>query len=298
MANIWNILGLDGPTSDERAIKKAYAKALKSTRPDDDPAGFMALRDAFEQAKFHAQYTREDALYQNHQDNDIIRDFEALETAPSPQPVEFTAPDPIHTEPQFPDPELRPAQTEFAPQAAYSEATGAAIPSDADPAPPPNEALALLDDINALLNDPKRRSDSKLWTAVLSRRKDLNIDDYTDFDHTFREGLLGFFGAFETDKDRYNRNQSPRIISPFVGTAIFTEMGWHDTDRMPHHIKEQVDWLWHDLDVMNVHKRPKTEVGVTPKRFVDEQTAVNPWTVFWILFALIGLARALQALNL
>ncbi|MBO3276792.1 J domain-containing protein [Pseudomonas schmalbachii] len=45
----WEILGLE-EEADERAIKRHYARLLKSTRPDEDPAAFQALREAYEQA--------------------------------------------------------------------------------------------------------------------------------------------------------------------------------------------------------------------------------------------------------
>lgn len=38
------------PTSDVLAIKRAYAKALKSCRPDDDPQGYQRLREALDWA--------------------------------------------------------------------------------------------------------------------------------------------------------------------------------------------------------------------------------------------------------
>lgn len=41
-------LGL-APDSDERAIKRAYARELKRCRPDDDPQGFQALNEAYQQ---------------------------------------------------------------------------------------------------------------------------------------------------------------------------------------------------------------------------------------------------------
>lgn len=45
----WEILGLPAG-SDERSIKRQYARQLKTTRPDEDPVAFQRLREAYEQA--------------------------------------------------------------------------------------------------------------------------------------------------------------------------------------------------------------------------------------------------------
>ena len=56
----WHILQI-APTSDERAIKRAYAKLLKTTRPDDDAEGYQRLREAFDEALAIAPYIESEA---------------------------------------------------------------------------------------------------------------------------------------------------------------------------------------------------------------------------------------------
>ncbi|MDE6602932.1 MAG: J domain-containing protein [Lachnospiraceae bacterium] len=56
--NIWNILDIE-PTTDKRAIRKAYAAKTKETHPEDAPEEFKRLHEAYQAALVYADYVRQ-----------------------------------------------------------------------------------------------------------------------------------------------------------------------------------------------------------------------------------------------
>jgi|26BtaG_2_1085354.scaffolds.fasta_scaffold04775_2 hypothetical protein len=58
-ATCWQILAI-APTSNARVIKQAYAALLPENKPDKNPAGFIALREAYEQALAERVFYAED----------------------------------------------------------------------------------------------------------------------------------------------------------------------------------------------------------------------------------------------
>lgn len=56
--NPWAVLGLK-PGADRNAIRRAYARLLKSTNPEDDPEGFMRLREAHDAALNQLQWRQQ-----------------------------------------------------------------------------------------------------------------------------------------------------------------------------------------------------------------------------------------------
>lgn len=93
----WSILGIE-PTSDRSAVRRAYAARLKHTNPEDDPAGFMALRAAFEAALHQSDRMRVVDWYAQQQDR--VEDpapppsaAMSRTTIEAPAAIESTAPD-------------------------------------------------------------------------------------------------------------------------------------------------------------------------------------------------------------
>jgi tetratricopeptide (TPR) repeat protein len=77
---MWEVLGL-APTTDQRLIRKAYATRLKALDTEADPAGFRALREAYEAALARAVQ------------------------APAPPPLALTADGPVPPQIHAPPPE-------------------------------------------------------------------------------------------------------------------------------------------------------------------------------------------------
>ena len=57
--NFWETLGIK-KTTEKSEIKKAYRTKLKKTRPDEDEAGFIKLREAYEYALEYAENNYEE----------------------------------------------------------------------------------------------------------------------------------------------------------------------------------------------------------------------------------------------
>ncbi|MGV8927072.1 MAG: hypothetical protein ACOH2G_15525 [Ewingella sp.] len=73
--NIWSVLGID-PTDDLSEIKRAYARKLKTARPDQDPQGYQRLREAFEGVK-QALFTAD--IYGSATDSENSQDVVCVE---------------------------------------------------------------------------------------------------------------------------------------------------------------------------------------------------------------------------
>ncbi len=55
MVDHWSILGLEEPTQDVSSIRRAYAVKTRECHPEEDPEGFLRLREAYQAALAYAE---------------------------------------------------------------------------------------------------------------------------------------------------------------------------------------------------------------------------------------------------
>ncbi|MEQ3724294.1 RDD family protein [Alcanivorax sp.] len=168
----WDSLQIE-PTADARAIKRAYAKQLKQTRPDENPQGFQQLHEAYKQALTWAeQQSSQDApaapLEGWHSDPLSppvgAAPHEPVETRPEPEPEQV--PGPAHTPPPSHDTFVTdPEPDETLKQASWSVQLTATPPPPIDDDPDPLDTS----------NDPIVSADEQDQTlaALLSQARDL-----------------------------------------------------------------------------------------------------------------------------
>ena len=70
----WTVLGIE-KTKDKTAIKNAYRGLLVSVNPEDNPEGFKALRQAYEEAIYEAD--KEDAKVE-HEEGSLQYELNSL----------------------------------------------------------------------------------------------------------------------------------------------------------------------------------------------------------------------------
>jgi hypothetical protein len=276
-------LGLDAPPEDRRAVKRAYSKRLKETRPEDDPEGFMRLRDAHDMAlHILAHQPQPELSYET-----LIED--AAEPEPEVETQEDTSysiggPRGFDPAPELePEPQLEAEEPE---DTRYSVGGPRGFAAPAEPQKPP-----LYEELKALINSADRRNDRESWNGLFRKAKLLDIDDYVDFEDMVLDAMLQVQGFYKYDHPDHNMPEKMhRVFDPLITASMFRTLNWDQVSKHNPFKAQRIQWLERRMQF-----RPAREAAV-------EHTQPDPeapggmsfiWGFLLVIFFIAQFARFL-----
>lgn len=232
----FDLLELDRATATDADVRRAYATKLKVTRPEDDRAGFMALRAAFERARNEVRWRDEDAEFeQDHSPPDEYGQSSA----------ETGRPPPVHAEalPQnaAAEPEAEPAITAETP--AYDVED---VPYDEDDSPP---TPAEIDYDRRLGTVFDRLVDLLTKGAFGAAPKDILrvIDDADVAGIEEHQGMQWKVRDFLCDRTGFNTDPQVLRLPDWLTLDVFDALdqyyGWTRQPVMNGWVRRMNDWL-------------------------------------------------------
>jgi len=188
MAAWWNILDVERD-ADLRAIKRAYAGKLKTIRQDEDPAGFMELRAAYEHARMALTQSEAQHGEQFEQENwhtSDITELQDTDISEVPHDIADTEPNQqVHI---------------------------------------PGIVELLMDEVRKLMKSPWGAGNIASWENILDDDRLDDLDEFADFENAMFNFLLHIHGYFENEDIDNVDKQLPAN----VGALIFNRFGWHN----------------------------------------------------------------------
>ncbi|MBA4227488.1 MAG: hypothetical protein C0456_12730 [Hyphomonas sp.] len=288
----FSLLGLDRKTATDADIRKAYAERLKVTRPEDDRAAFMALREAFERARQEARWRAEYPGEYEEYDEDTEAEPEAHPAPSEGGQSETLTEQPADTDARAPAPAMN---TEDDPDADFDEEEEEYVPSDFDrridaamqklhealvsPWGPPSRA-----DLDALFNAPDLEG----------------IDEYRALQWQVRNYLCHATGYYAQS----GNVQLPAWLTLRVFDDLDAQFGWvrqpssHPAERHMNawlrRVREAVDWHETPQEVRKQRELDRL-LGRTPENPKGTSDGSNTWLfigagilIFVVLRALTG----------
>jgi len=290
----WTVLGLEEAPKDRRTLKKAYAKKLRETRPDDDPEGFMRLRDAHDQGladiAYHQSQSEPEVVDEPINEDTVKRDFTDVENEDSLNSAVEIQIEP--TEEDTAEPNSLPVEI----SSSLDESDFGEHGYDEEEEYHPRK-FPLEDELIALLDNETKRYERNSWAALFKQAHQLDIDDFSDFENGLLNALLarsGYYNYYQDEDDK-----SFAVTSQSIAASIFATLKWDETQLSGSEKAHQISWLRDKL------VKPKYAVTQDDGIYVPE-TPSNFWTqnIWWIIVVSIlvlqfgrGLVNTLSGLS-
>ncbi len=262
----FQFLGLERSGATESDVKKAYARKLKVTRPDDDPQGFMALRNAFTAARQELRWATYDAEDEAEDEDDSVSDTSDAnaqsENRPDdvdvdklpdtrPETAEDTDDDPFGLPPNAEEPAPQWKSTDGA---EWEETEPLPIDEELDPSaaertePKPSQPMLsdadaanlAMEDILSLLDDEARRADWNAWLEILDSDSLSGIDAFQIMSARLRGCLCERTGFFN-DKAEPTLGDS---LTAHVFLNLDERFGWTHQTSANWHGRDQGIWMF------------------------------------------------------
>jgi hypothetical protein len=228
----WSVLGI-APTSEGAEIRRAYARRLRTVRPDEDPAAFQALVEARDLAlNLAKQVPPQEPSAAPERRTEPVRSaaivttvsfsFEAQPPAPPPSP----APPPPVQQAQSPNPAPTPAPAPSQPPAP-NQRTLAPRPQPRLPAPPPASPQSVVEAAQVMFQTARLEA----WPEVLRQIGELPQSGRS----AVETRLLAMVAKYAKDKrSELSRARRVREQEAFFEllAALNAEFGWRERDRV------------------------------------------------------------------
>lgn len=270
-----DILGLSELPEDRRALRKAYAKKLRTIRADEDPEGFMKLRDALEHIEFLFTHNIQ---MTDHENQGAANDVGADTTLERVQPADINDS----------QPQMSPNAFDV-PSPIFSTSDASSITAAEMP-----QIYNIIDEAISVTQDPWKRNNLDTWKDIFERADLEDIDNFAEFENAMRHRFVEL--AWEAEQ----KNDSVKVwreVDLNVAKFIFITFQWNLGDVGNAHIAEQVDYIRRFFNLISKHKRSGSHhnINTNPHPPMETESWWNP-DYIWIIVGLVGVINIARLL--